>query len=72
MATKSPRRSKPIVWDGDSDVFSDLRYSKSAGGTYATFIRGGQYFYEMSRADAKEWLIDNADGAGEFFNKYVR
>ena len=66
-------RSKPIIWDGNSTVFDDLRYSKSAGGVYATFARdGSQYFYSLDRSSAKEWLIDNADQAGEFFNKYVR
>jgi hypothetical protein len=65
----SKRRRKPIIWDGDSECFEDLRYSPTAGGVFATFIKGGQsYFYPMSRADAKEWLEDYADVTGEFFN----
>lgn len=64
------RRGKPLVWDGDSECFSDLRYSPSAGGVYATFARdGSQYFYPMSRAEAKDWF---GDDVGRVFNAEIR
>jgi hypothetical protein len=69
VSDNSKRRRNPIIWDGESACFDDLRYSPSAGGVFATFIKGGgQYFYPMSRADAKEWLEDYGDVTGEFFN----
>lgn len=70
---KSKRHGKTIIWDGESECFEDLRYSASAGGVFATFIKGGgQYFYPMSRADAQEWLVDYADVTGELFNADIR
>lgn len=69
----SKRRGKPIIWDGESACFSDLRYSPSAGGVFATFIKGGgQYFYPMSRAEAQSWLIEYEDVTGEIFNADIR
>jgi hypothetical protein len=66
---QNKRRGKPIVWDGDSECFSDLRYSPSAGGVFATFIKGGaQYFYPCSRSEASEWLEIWSSETGEFFN----
>jgi hypothetical protein len=76
MAQRRPR-AKPLVANtSDSVVFDDLRYSKSAGGVYATFsghgkTGSGQYFYPMSRADAKEWF-NAPEGLGEFFNSEIR
>jgi hypothetical protein len=64
-----PRRGKPLVWEGDSECFDDLRYSPSAGGVYATFNDGSQYFYGMSRAEAKSWF--NSD-VGRTFNKEIK
>lgn len=66
----TPRRKPPLVWDGDSECFSDLRYSPSAGGVYATFARdGSQYFYPMSRAEARDWFNDDV---GRVFNSEIR
>jgi hypothetical protein len=68
---KKIHRSKTLVAvTDDSECFSDLRYSKSAGGVYATFRRTDtQYFYPMSRADALAWF---ADDLGEYFNAEIR
>src|SRR5579863_6941255 len=67
------RKGKPIIWDGDSECFEDLRYSPSAGGVFATFVKGGgQYFYPMSRAEAESWLVENGDVTGEIFNADIR
>jgi hypothetical protein len=65
------RRTKPLIANvGESDCFSDLRYSKSAGGVFATFAKdGSQYFYDMSRANAKDWFENDL---GEYFNAEVR
>lgn len=56
----------------DSTCFSDLVYSRKDGGVFATFIgpSAGDYFYPMSRADAKAWFDDSSLGA--FFNAFVR
>jgi hypothetical protein len=64
------KHGKKIVWDGSSECFDDLVYDLAAGGVYATFSgpAAGTWFYPMSRADAKEWLVDFADVTGEFFN----
>jgi hypothetical protein len=64
-------KPKPLIADtGDSACFDDLRYSASDGGVYATFARdGSQYFYELSRADAKDWF---ADDLGRWFNENLR
>ena len=48
------KRSKTLVWDGDSDCFDDLRYSN--GGVYMTFTDGSQYFEPMDKSDAREWF----------------
>lgn len=65
------KRSKLLVADtSDSACFDDLRYSASAGGVFATFAKdGSQYFYPMSRADAKEWF---GSDLGSYFNEQVR
>jgi hypothetical protein len=56
----------------DSTCFSDLVYSSKDGGVFASFIGpgAGDYFYPMSRADAKAWFDDSSLGA--FFNAFVR
>jgi len=65
-----PRRGKPLVWEGDSDCFDDLRYSPPAGGVYATFQKdGSQYFYAMSRSEARDWFDSDV---GRTFNKEIR
>lgn len=68
---RSHHKPKVLVADtSDSSCFDDLRYSPTDGGVYATFSRdGSQYFYEMSRADAKEWFDDDL---GRYFNENVR
>ncbi len=69
--SKGKHKPKPLIADtSDSSCFDDLRYSASDGGVYATFSRdGSQYFYEISRADAKEWFDDDL---GRYFNDNVR
>jgi hypothetical protein len=59
-----------IVWGGDSDCFDELVYSASEGGVWASFMNKseGTWFFPMSREDAKEWLIDNGNAPGTFFN----
>ncbi len=59
-----------LVAEQDSSCFDELVYSQSAGGVYATFAKGGDYFYPMSRRDATEWFDD--DSLGEFFNAFIR
>lgn len=68
---RSHHLPKPLVADtGGSKCFDDLRYSPTDEGVFATFARdGSQYFYEMSRADAKEWFKSDL---GHFFNEQVR
>jgi hypothetical protein len=67
---KQPRRRKPLIWDGESECFSDMRYSPSAGGVFVTFARDGyQEFIEMDRAEAKDWF----DGdVGRIYNSEYR
>jgi len=69
-AANNKRRSKPLIWDGDSECFSDMRYSASAGGVFVTFERDGyQDFIEMDRAEAKDWF----DGdVGRIYNAEYR
>jgi hypothetical protein len=64
------RRRKPLIWDGDSECFSDLRYSDSAGGVFATFTRDGyQEFIPMSRSEARDFF----DGdVGRIYNAEYR
>lgn len=64
------RPNRPLEWDGESTCFADLQYDADAGGVYADFHRGGTYFYEMSRSDARQWFED--DSAGGYFNDVVR
>ncbi|MGD0332971.1 MAG: hypothetical protein ABSA90_06905 [Xanthobacteraceae bacterium] len=59
-----------LTADQDSACFDELVYSQSAGGVFATFAKdGSQYFYPMSRSDAKEWFDDDL---GRFFNAVIR
>jgi len=68
--SNQPRRRKPLIWDGDSDCFSDLRYSPSAGGVFMTFARDGyQDFIEMSRSEAADWF---AGDVGRIYNSDYR
>lgn len=68
-AGHNSRHRPPMVWDGDSACFSDLRYSPSAGGVYATFTDGSSYFYPMSRSDARSWFDSDV---GRTFNAEIR
>jgi hypothetical protein len=68
VATKAPRRTKPLVWTGDSTCFDDLRYS--GGSVYATFTDGTQYIYPSSKAEAREWFQD--ESVGKYFNAFIR
>ncbi len=65
----SKRRGKPMVWDGTSECFDDLRYSPQAGGVFATFTDGTSYFYALSRSEARDWF---ADDVGRYFNAAIR
>lgn len=67
-ANSNKRRGKPLVWNGDSTCFSDLRFKD--GIVYATFTDGSQYAYAMSKADAREWFKDKS--VGTFFNFNIR
>jgi hypothetical protein len=70
-AQTAAKKSKTLVADtSDSECFSDLRYSKTDGGVYATFAQDNtQYFYPMSRRDAQEWFDDDL---GVYFNAEIR
>ena len=69
VGDNSKRRRKPVIWDGDSECFDDLRYSPSAGGVFATFLKGGgQYFYPMSARTQRNGSVEYGDVTGEFFN----
>jgi hypothetical protein len=71
MSAPKGHNRKVMEAEQDSTCFSDLRYSASAGGVYATFAKdGSQYFYPLSRAEAREWFED--DSLGGFFNAEVR
>lgn len=61
-----------LSWNGDSDCFDALYFSKSAQGVIATFSgpAAGDWFYPMSKADARDWF--NADSVGEYFNAFIR
>lgn len=63
-----------IEWDGDSDCFSSLSYSRNAGGVFAEFIgpAAGTWFFPVSRRQAREWLIENGDDPGGYFNDEIR
>jgi hypothetical protein len=59
-----------LTAEQDSACFDELVFSQSAGGVYATFAKdGSQYFYPMSRADAREWFDDDL---GRYFNAVIR
>jgi hypothetical protein len=69
---KAGHNRRPLVAPAaDSECFSDLRYSPTAGGVFATFRRDqSQYFYPMDRGEAREWFGD--ESLGKFFNAEVR
>lgn len=54
-----------------SECFNSLFYSKSMGGVIATFANPttGDWFYEMSKQQAREWFSDDL---GRYFNSEVR
>jgi hypothetical protein len=59
-----------LTAEQDSTCFDELVYSQSAGGVFASFAKGGDYFYPMSRKEAQEWFDD--DSLGEYFNAEIR
>jgi hypothetical protein len=65
-ATRS--RAKPLVWNGSSDCFSDLRYSR--GEVWATFRDGSQYQYPATRAEARDFFA--SPSVGKTFNEEWR
>jgi hypothetical protein len=69
---KRPSRSKPLIADTTgSTCFDSLVYR--SGVVTASFIgpAAGEWQYEMSRADAKEWFND-PESLGKYFNDNVR
>jgi hypothetical protein len=72
MAAKIGHNRAPLIWEGESSMFADMRYSKSQRGMFVTFFRGGdlQYCFSMSRSEAREFM--DSDSAGSYFNDYVR
>ena len=62
------KKQKPLVYDGASKCFVDLRWS--GGQVFATFTDGSQYSYPMSRAEAADWFND--ESVGGYFNDLVR
>jgi hypothetical protein len=72
-AQRSSKRSyRDMEWDGSSDCFVSLEYSHADGGVWAEFIgpAAGVWFYEMSRAEAKDWFADAS--VGGYFNDEIR
>ena len=63
------RNRGSLTAEGGSACFDELKYSQSAGGVYASFAKGGTWFYPMSRADAEQWFQNDQ---GVWFNKMVR
>ena len=61
-----------IVWEGESDCFVSLEYAN--GVVEAEFIgpAAGTWTYPLSRKQAVEWLIENGDAPGEYFNDEIR
>lgn len=63
------RRSKPLVFDGESSCFSDARWSN--GVCYLTFARdNAQDTIPMSRKEAKEFF--DSGSLGETYNEEYR
>jgi hypothetical protein len=59
-----------LTAEAASECFDELVYSQSAGGVFATFAKdGSQYFYPLSRSEAKEWFDDDL---GRYFNAVIR
>jgi len=59
-----------LTADQASECFDELVYSQSAGGVFAVFSKdGSQYFYPLSRSEAKEWFDDDL---GRYFNAVIR
>jgi hypothetical protein len=71
---RAKKSFRDIEWDGDSDCFDFLEYSHAAGGVFASFANKtvGEWFYPMSRKEAREWLVENGDAPGEYFNDEIR
>jgi hypothetical protein len=69
-ARPKANNKRGIVWDGQSDCFDELVYSAKDGGVYASFIgpAPGVWFFPLSRSEAEDWLIDNGDAPGTYFN----
>lgn len=68
---KHASRSKPLIADvSGSTCFNSLVYQD--GVVTASFIgpSSGEWTYEMSRSEAKEWFSDNS--LGSYFNAFVR
>ena len=59
-----------LTAEQDSTCFDELVYSQSAGGVFASFADGSDYFYPMSRSEAQDWFDD--DSLGSYFNSEIR
>ncbi len=59
-----------LTAEQDSTCFDELVYSQSAGGVFASFTDGSDYFYPMSRSEAQDWFDD--DSLGGYFNSEIR
>ncbi len=68
------KRNRDIQWSGDSDCFDDLFFDSEAGEVIATFANPtrGDWTYPMSYQEAREWLIENGDAPGTYFNDQIR
>ena len=74
VAPTRARRNRDIEWSGDSDCFDALFFDSASGTVTASFANKtvGDWDYDMSYEEAREWLIDNADAPGTYFNANIR
>lgn len=69
-AKPKANNKRGIVWGGSSDCFDELVYSASARGVFGSFIgpASGVWFFPCSRSEAEEFLIENGNAPGSYFN----
>jgi len=66
-----PKSARVLVWTGCQRASQICAIARRKRGLCDLPSWGEvQYFYSMSRAEAREWFDD--DSAGWFFNSYVR
>jgi hypothetical protein len=70
----SNTRNRLVAATADSECFDDLTWSN--GVVEASFAKGGDYEYAMTREEAEEWFNEasekGGDGLGKYFNEVIR